>query len=188
MNYCTGCGRKVTLQMVAGDDRPRFVCDNCGTIHYQNPKMVVGAIPEVNGKILFCRRAIEPRKNSWTLPAGYLENGETASQGAQREAMEEAYAELDNVQPYALLNITAINQIYMIFRAQLINTDFRAGTESLEVKLFEPNDIPWDELAFPVINDVLRVYCKDLQRGVFPFRELETLGRMSTTPQVAKEK
>jgi ADP-ribose pyrophosphatase YjhB (NUDIX family) len=111
--------------------------------------MVVGSIPESNGKILLCRRAIEPRLGKWTLPAGYLENGETVSDCAKREAFEEAVARVEDLRPYALLNLPFINQVYFMFRSQLANHDYQAGSESLEVKLYRPDDIPWSELAFP---------------------------------------
>jgi ADP-ribose pyrophosphatase YjhB (NUDIX family) len=173
MNYCSNCGGKVTWRIPPLEDMPRYVCDNCGAIHYENPKMVVGAIPEVNGKILFCRRAIEPRRDKWTLPAGYLENGETISACARREAMEEAWAQLDALEPYALINIPFINQVYFMFRARLVNSDYRAGTESLEVRLFQVAEIPWVDLAFRVIHDVMLTYSKDVETGVFPFRIMD---------------
>jgi ADP-ribose pyrophosphatase YjhB (NUDIX family) len=135
--------------------------------------MVVGCIPESNGKILLCRRAIEPRFGKWTLPAGYMENGETVSDCAKREALEEAMARLEDLRPYALLNLPFINQVYFIFRAELANDDYQAGSESLEVELYRTNDIPWSELAFPVIREVLKLYCQDLITGKFPFREVD---------------
>ena len=126
----------------------------------------------LDGKILLCRRAIEPRRDTWTLPAGYLENGETVEQCARRETLEEACATLSNLVPYSLLNISFINQIYFIYRAHLVNEDFRPGTESLEVKLFTPGAIPWEKLSFPVISKVLELYCCDLENSHFPFREI----------------
>jgi ADP-ribose pyrophosphatase YjhB (NUDIX family) len=135
--------------------------------------MVVGSIPESNGKILLCRRAIEPRLGKWTLPAGYLENGETVSKCARRESFEEALARLENLRPYALLNLPFINQVYFMFRAHLANHDYGAGSESLEVTLYRPDDIPWTELAFPVIHEVLKLYCGDLMTGEFPFRMVD---------------
>jgi ADP-ribose pyrophosphatase YjhB (NUDIX family) len=140
--------------------------------------MVVGSIPESNGKILLCRRAIEPRLGKWTLPAGYLENGETVSECAKRESFEEALARVENLKPYALLNLTFINQVYFIFRAHLANHDYGAGSESLEVKLYRPDDIPWSELAFPVIHEVLTLYCGDLLTGEFPFRMVDMAQQM----------
>jgi len=173
MNYCSNCGQRLVFRIPPGDDRPRFVCNGCETIHYSNPKMVVGCIPESNGKVLLCRRAIEPRFGKWTLPAGYMENGETVSECAKREAFEEALARIEDLRPYALLNLPFINQVYFIFRAQLANHDCQAGSESLEVDLYRPDDIPWSELAFPVIGEVLKLYCKDLVKGEFPFRMVD---------------
>ncbi len=173
MNFCTQCGAKVTLQVPAGDDRPRFVCDGCHIIHYENPKMVVGTIPVTDNAILLCRRAIEPRRGKWTLPAGWLENGESVSACALRETQEEACAEVDDLQPYVLANLPFINQVYFFLRARLLNTDFHAGTESLEVQLFTPEAIPWDELAFSAVHDTLRFFCDDLKKSEFPFRILD---------------
>lgn len=173
MNFCSQCGGKVTLLVPVGEDRLRFVCGECATIHYENPKMVVGTIPVMAGKILLCRRAIEPCRDKWTLPAGWLENGETLSACALRETAEEAWAEVDDLQPYILVNLPFINQVYFLLRARLVNRDFRAGTESLEVKLFDPNDIPWDGLAFSAVSESLRCFCEDLKTGVFPFRILD---------------
>ncbi|UCG13178.1 MAG: NUDIX hydrolase [Deltaproteobacteria bacterium] len=173
MNFCSNCGERLVVLVPPGDDRPRFVCNACETIHYSNPKMVVGCVPELDGRILLCRRAIEPRFGKWTLPAGYLENGETVADCAKREAYEEALARVENLKSYALLNIPFINQVYFIFRAQLANDDYQAGNESLEVKLYRTDDIPWSELAFPVIREVLKLYCGDLVTGEFPFHMVD---------------
>ena len=168
MNFCTQCGSKVTLQVPAMDDRQRFVCDDCHTIHYENPKMVVGTIPVLGNAILLCRRAIQPRRGKWTLPAGWLENGETVTACARRETQEEAWAEVDDLQPYVLANLPFINQVYFFLRARLLNTDFHAGTESLEVKLFTP-----DELAFSAVHETLRLFSDDVKKAEFPFRILD---------------
>lgn len=173
MNYCSHCGGEVRLQIPKGEDRKRYVCNRCNTIHYQNPRMVAGAIPVIAGRILLCRRAIEPRRTKWTIPAGYLENGESVEQCARRETKEEANAFLDEMIPYSLLNITFIDQVYFIYRARLVNHDYSPGDESLEVKLFRPEALPWDEMAFPVIRKALELYHLDLNEGVFPFREVD---------------
>jgi len=173
VNFCAQCGAKVTLQVPAGDYRLRFVCDGCHTIHYENPKMVVGTIPVMGNTILLCKRAIEPRRGQWTLPAGWLENGETVSACALRETQEEAWADVDDLQPYVLANLPFINQVYFFLRARLLTTDFHAGTESLEVKLFTPEAIPWDDLAFSSVYETLRLFCDDVTKGAFPFRILD---------------
>jgi ADP-ribose pyrophosphatase YjhB (NUDIX family) len=169
MNYCSNCGHQVAYRTPPGDDRSRHFCENCGTIHYQNPTMVVGCIPEIGDKILLCRRAIEPRYGMWTLPAGYLENGETVAEGAARETLEEAGARVEKLTPYALYNICYVNQIYFMFRARLVDNSFKPGNESLEVKLFSENEIPWAEIAFRVLQETLLQYFKDRPTGRFPF-------------------
>jgi len=169
MNFCSNCGQPVILRTPPGDDRLRFCCDSCGMVHYQNPKLVVGCIPEMEDRILLCRRAIEPAYGKWTLPAGYLENGESVAAGAKRETLEEARAKVEILAPYALYNICHVNQIYLMFRARLTDTRFRAGNESLEVKLFGENDIPWDEIAFRVIHATLLKYYDDRRLGRFSF-------------------
>ncbi|UCF56151.1 MAG: NUDIX hydrolase [Deltaproteobacteria bacterium] len=168
MNYCSHCGAPVRLRIPAGDDRPRFVCDSCHTIHYQNPKMVVGCIPEREDKILLCRRAIEPRSGLWTIPAGFLENGETVIEGAKREAFEEARAKVEILSLYTLFDLTHINQVYLIFRARLLDHDYMPGEESVEIRLLEKEEIPWDDIAFPSIKKTLRLYFKDRPTGIFP--------------------
>ncbi|MBW1801777.1 MAG: NUDIX hydrolase, partial [Deltaproteobacteria bacterium] len=142
MNYCSHCGSEVSLKVPPGDDRPRYVCETCHTIHYENPKMVVGCIPEWEDRILLCRRAIEPRYGLWTIPAGFLENNETITDGARREAMEEAGVRVDIIRLYTLLDLPHVSQVYLIFRAHMRDGRFHAGEESLEVKLFGDQDIP----------------------------------------------
>jgi ADP-ribose pyrophosphatase YjhB (NUDIX family) len=173
MNFCSNCGERVQVKVPEGDNMPRYVCDACGMIHYQNPKVVVGCIPEWEDRILLCRRAIEPRYGLWTLPAGFMENGETVQQGAARETMEEANADVEVGGLYALFNLPHINQVYMLFRARLKQPEFGAGTESLEVELMREDQIPWDEIAFPVISEALRLYFKDRVNGQYPLRSGE---------------
>lgn len=168
MNFCKNCGVPVQQRIPPGDDRLRSVCDSCGTIHYENPKMVVGCIPEWENKILLCRRAIEPRYGRWTIPAGYLENGETLIEGTKRETLEEAGARIEILSLYTIYNLTHINQVYLLFRARLLDLDYQSGEESLEVKLFEEHDIPWDNIAFTVIRETLKLYFQDRPKGVFP--------------------
>ena len=142
----------------AGDDRERRVCDHCGFIDYENPRVVVGAVPVWEGRVLLCRRAIEPRLGYWTIPAGFLEKGETAAAGAAREAFEEARAELEIGDLLAFYQVPHIAQLYLIYRARLLRPEFSPGPESLEVRLFAWDEIPWDDLAFPTVRWSLRHY------------------------------
>ena len=169
MKYCNQCGSKGIYRIPEGDDRPRLICDNCQTIHYQNPKMVVGCIPVWKDRLLMCRRAIQPQYGKWTIPAGFLEIGETVEEGAIRETYEEAGAKVENLKPYALYNLSFIGQIYLIFLSRLVDLNFQAGYESLEVRLLKEHDIAWEELAFPVIREVLQLYFKDASKGIFNF-------------------
>lgn len=181
MNYCSHCGARVELRVPEGDTLPRHVCTSCGTVHYENPKMVVGCIPEWENRILLCRRAIEPRLGLWTVPAGFMENAETTAEGAQRETLEEANARVEILGLYALFNIPHINQVYMLFRARLLDLEFSAGAESLETRLFEESEIPWDEIAFITVRRTLRHYFDDRRRGEFQFHigTVEPMGRTS---------
>jgi len=153
------------MQVPQGDSRPRHTCTACGAIHYKNPKVVVGCIPEWEGRILLCKRAIEPRYGLWTLPAGFMENGETSQQGAARETLEEANARVSVDGLYSLFNLPHIDQIYMLFRSRLLDLDFGPGEESLEVRLFGEEEIPWEQLAFPVVRETLRLYFSDRANG-----------------------
>jgi ADP-ribose pyrophosphatase YjhB (NUDIX family) len=173
MKYCSECGNKVTKTIPEGDDRLRYVCSNCQIIHYQNPRMVVGIIPVRQNKVLLCRRAIEPRKGFWTVPAGFMENGETILQGAIRETWEEARAKVSNEELYRLFDLPYIHQVYIFYRARLDNDDYQAGPESLEVALFAEQDIPWDEIAFPVVSVALQELFADSRAGHFPVRITE---------------
>lgn len=170
MNFCSHCGKKVILQIPAGDSLPRHVCATCGTIHYQNPKIVTGTIPEWNDQVLLCRRAIEPRKGLWTLPAGFMENKESAETGARRETFEETGLSVDIEELYALFNIPHISQVYLMFRATMPDTSFGPTPESLEVKLFSEHEIPWDELAFAVVRETLQRYFEDRKLGKYTFQ------------------
>ena len=170
MKFCSQCGGALTLAIPADDDRPRHVCPSCGSIHYQNPKLVVGCIAEWEGRILMCRRAIEPRKGYWTLPAGFLENGETTIDGARRETLEETGARLVDLQPYLMVDIVHIHQIYLMFRSRLAAPEVHPTRESTEVKLLAENELPWDAIAFKVVAKTLRHYLQDRLSGSFAFR------------------
>lgn len=168
MKYCSECAHPLLLQVPPDDNRPRHVCEQCGTIHYQNPKMVIGSIPvwERNGetRVLLCRRAIEPRYGYWTLPAGFMENEETTSEAALRETFEEAGARIELHELFSLLNVPVVHQVHMFYRATLLDLDYQAGTESLEVQLFSEAEIPWDDIAFPTIAYTLKFFFADLAR------------------------
>ena len=167
MKYCSQCGSSVSHKIPIGDNLPRFVCDRCNTIHYQNPKIIAGCIAEWGDKILLCKRAIEPRHGHWTLPAGFMENNETTHQGAAREAREEANAQVINLSLFTSFSIPHISQVYMMFRGELKDGLASAGDESLEVGLFNEQDIPWKQLAFPVIQETLLLYFEDRKNGGF---------------------
>ncbi|WP_447975120.1 NUDIX hydrolase [Nitrospira sp. Kam-Ns4a] len=167
MNFCSHCGAPVSLAVPAGDTHPRFVCPSCRTIHYQNPKIVAGCIPEWGGQILLCRRAIEPRLGFWTFPAGFMELGESVEQAAARETLEEAQAQVEITDLYALFTLARVDQVYAVFRGRLRAPEFGAGHESLAVQLFDPEKIPWDQLAFRVIQEILACYVEDRRRGRF---------------------
>lgn len=177
MKFCSECGQGVTARVPDGDTRSRFVCDHCQTIHYQNPRIVAGCLAVHGQQVLLCRRAIEPRRGFWTLPAGFMENGETTEEAALRETWEEARARLQHQELYMLFNLPHINQVYMFFRGELADLEFSAGEESLEVRLFHEHEIPWDELAFPTVGKTLKQYFLDRQEQSFPVRIRDILYR-----------
>lgn len=171
MKFCPECGAPVELRLPPDDYRERHVCTACSAIHYHNPKLIVGAIPAwTDGRILLCRRAIEPRHGLWTLPAGFMENGETTEQGAARETLEEANARVEIGELYSLYNLPYISQVQLLFRARLLDLDFSPGMESLEVGLFAEDEIPWDELAFRPVRFTLEHYFADRKANCFRFR------------------
>jgi ADP-ribose pyrophosphatase YjhB (NUDIX family) len=167
MNFCSQCGARVVQRIPEGDNLPRWVCDSCHAIHYENPRMIVGCVCEWQRKILLCKRAIEPRYGLWTVPAGFLENGETTAAGAQRETLEEADARVQIIEPYSLYNLPHINQVYLLFRGELIDPHIGAGAETLEARLFDEAEIPWDELAFVTVRNTLQHYFSDRRSGRF---------------------
>ncbi|HCE41326.1 MAG: NUDIX hydrolase [Alcanivorax sp.] len=171
MKYCSHCGNEVLFSVPDGDNRPRYWCNHCGVIHYQNPKIVVGAVPVWEGRFLLCKRAIEPRIGYWTLPAGYMENGETLQEGAARETWEEACATVAIGDLYTVFNLPHINQVYMFFLGEMVNGDYGVGDESADAGLFTEDEIPWDELAFPTIGRTLKYYIQDRANGTdYPIR------------------
>jgi ADP-ribose pyrophosphatase YjhB (NUDIX family) len=166
MSYCLKCGNATEQKIPAGDNRPRSVCPACDYIHYENPKNIVGALVTNDaGEVLLCKRAIEPRYGLWTLPAGFMENGETLEQGAARETIEEACAEIEVGPLLCAVSIPFIAQVYVIFLATLPNGKHAPGPESLETAWVKPEDIPWDQLAFPVITQALEYWLDGGQPG-----------------------
>ena len=168
MKFCSECAAPVALTIPPDDNRLRHVCPQCGVVHYENPKLVVGSIPvwDLHGqtRVLLCRRAIEPRLGYWTLPAGFMENGETTAAAACRETEEEASARIALHGLFSMLNVAHVNQVHLFYRATLLDLNFSAGTESLDVALFAEAEIPWDEIAFPTIAETLRRFFADLPR------------------------
>ena len=170
MKYCSNCGETVEKRIPEDDNRLRHCCTSCESIHYLNPKVIVGTVPIKEDKVLLCKRAIHPRRGLWTLPAGFLENGETIEQGAFRETEEETATKVEMGKLYAIFNIPQIHQVYMLHLAKVVNDDFKKTTESLDVKLFEETDIPWEELAFPFVPTILKSYFQDVKDNDFPLR------------------
>ena len=166
MKYCSLCGAPVAQRIPDGDHLPRFVCTACETIHYENPRIIVGCVPEYEGRILLCKRAIEPRLGYWTFPAGFMENGETVEDGAARECWEEACARVQIGSLLAVVNVVHAHQVHMMFRARMTSPEFAAGAESLEVGMYRPEEIPWADIAFRSIEFALRRYLSDLAAGV----------------------
>ena len=165
MNFCSHCGQPVTQLVPEGDHRLRYVCTACGQVHYQNPKIVAGCVPEHAGRILLCRRAIEPRRGYWTIPAGFMENGETTQDAARRESLEEALADVEIGSLLAVVHVLHADQVHVMFRARLDQPVFGAGDESLEVMLCDEAEIPWADIAFRSVDFALRRYLEDRSAG-----------------------
>jgi ADP-ribose pyrophosphatase YjhB (NUDIX family) len=166
VNFCSHCGAPVASKIPPGDHLPRFVCTSCGTIHYQNPRLILGCVPEWEGRILLCRRAIEPRRGFWTVPAGFMENGESMQDAAARECHEEALATVEIGSLLAVVSVLHAHQVHVMFRAKLRKPEFAPGPESEAVGLYEEAQIPWADLAFPSGEYTLRRYFEDRARGV----------------------
>jgi len=173
MQFCGRCGAPVTLRVPAGDSLPRHVCDACGTVHYLNPKLIAGSVPvAADGRILLCRRAIEPRHGFWTLPAGFMELGETSAAAALRETREEACAELTDLALHSVIDVPHVSQVHLMFRGRLVDDRHAAGAETLETRLFVVAELPWDELAFASVRLALEAFLADRARGAFAVHAL----------------
>ena len=178
MKFCSNCGQQVVRGIPPGDNRERYLCEHCDTVHYVNPRVVTGCLAVAGEKVLLCRRGIEPRSGYWTLPAGFLENGETTMEGALRETREEACARIERADLYTLFSLPHISQIYMFYRGEIADGRFAAGAETLDVELFAEHEVPWDELAFPVVTRTLQYFFEDRPSRRFPVRSEEIRRRL----------
>jgi ADP-ribose pyrophosphatase YjhB (NUDIX family) len=174
LKHCKNCGAAVAYRLPDdGDTRERAICPSCHTVHYENPLNVVGTLPIWEDKVLLCKRNIEPRFGKWTLPAGFMELGETVAQGAARETDEEAGAQIELLDLYTLMNVVRVGQVHFFYRAKLLSTQFNPGHEKIEARLFSEQDIPWDDIAFRTVRETLKCYFEDRQRGSFPLHQVD---------------
>jgi len=171
--FCTQCGAPLTQRIPPDDNRLRDVCEHCGAVHYQNPRNVVGVVPVWQDKVLLCRRAIEPRYDTWTLPAGFMELGETTAQGAIRETDEEAGVEIALGALYTVIDVPHAEQVHFFYLAQVLDPTLNPGPESLEAAYFSLDEIPWQELSFRTVSTTLQHYCRDVETGEFPVRHYD---------------
>ena len=167
IKHCKVCGGAAVYSVPADDNRERATCTLCHTIHYENPLNVVGTLPVWGDQVLLCRRNIEPRYGLWTLPAGFMELGETVAEGALRETVEEAGAHIELQGLYTVLNVARVGQVHLFYRARLLDTEFAPGPESIEAKLFSEDEVPWDEIAFRTTRETLKRFFADQRRGQF---------------------
>ncbi|HZQ74785.1 MAG TPA: NUDIX hydrolase [Burkholderiales bacterium] len=169
MKFCSNCAAPVLRRVPPGDTLARWVCEQCGDIHYENPRLIIGTVPGYQQQVLLCRRAIEPRYGYWTLPAGFMENDETTAQAALRETLEEAGTQVELLEPFTLISVPRVNQVHLFYCARLSGLDFRPGEETLEVALFEEAGVPWKDIAFRTVALTLRHWFADRSRGRFGF-------------------
>ena len=174
IKHCRNCGTAVDYRVPDdGDTRTRAVCPACGTIHYENPLNVVGTVPYMDDRVLLCKRAIEPRFGKWTLPAGFMELGETLIQGAERETDEEAGAQIEMGGLFSIMNVVRVGQVHVYFLARLLSDRFDPGHETSETRLFTESEIPWDEIAFRTVAETLRCYFADRKSGRFTIHQAD---------------
>ena len=177
IKHCRVCGAAVAYRLPDdGDTRQRAVCPACHTVHYDNPLNVVGTVPvwgDDGSQVLLCKRNIEPRRGKWTLPAGFMELGETTAEGAARETIEEAGASFEMQALFALMNVVRVGQIHLFYRAKLLSSDFNPGHESMEARLFSESEIPWGEIAFKTVKETLERYFSDRRAGSFGFHTVD---------------
>lgn len=174
IKHCRNCGAAVTYRVPDdGDTRERAVCPACKTIHYENPLNVVGTIPVLGDKVLLCKRNIEPRWGKWTLPAGFMELGETTAAGAARETDEEAGAQFEMLGLFSVMNVPRVGQVHLFYRATLLNGEFAPGHETIEARLFDEAEIPWDEIAFRTVRETLECFFADRRKGQFGIHHID---------------
>lgn len=174
IKHCRNCGIAVVYRLPDdGDTRERAICPACATIHYENPLNVVGTVPYWGDKILLCKRNIEPRYGKWTLPAGFMELGETTAQGAVRETEEEAGAQIALEGLFSVINVARVGQVHMFYRARLLSDHFDPGHETIEARLYAEHEIPWDEIAFRTVKETLERFFADRQRGQFGVHDVD---------------
>ncbi|ANN65841.1 NUDIX hydrolase [Bordetella bronchialis] len=165
--FCSQCGTPISRRVPDGDNRERDICDHCGAIHYQNPRVVVGTVPVWENRILLCRRAIEPRYDTWTLPAGFMELGETTAQGAARETLEESGARVELGELFTVIDVPQVDQVHIYYLARALGPELDPGPESLDARYYDESEIPWDDLSFRTVVTTLRHYLEDRRRGVY---------------------
>lgn len=174
IKHCRNCGQAVVYRLPDdGDTKERAVCPACATVHYENPLNVVGTVPYLGDKVLLCKRAIEPRHGKWTLPAGFMELGETTAQGAARETDEEAGAQFEMEGLFTVMSVPRVGQVHLFYRARLLSDQFNPGAETLEARLFDEADIPWDDIAFRTVKETLEHFFADRPSQVFPVRVID---------------
>jgi len=171
--YCSQCGSKLTRMIPPDDNRVRDVCTHCGAVHYQNPRNVVGVVPIWGDNVLLCRRAIEPRQGRWTLPAGFMELGESTQEGALRETREEAGVQVRIESLYTVLSVAHVDQVHFFYLGRVLSPELDPGPETLEARFFSLSDIPWEELAFRTVSVTLQHYLEDCRTGVFAVHQAQ---------------
>jgi ADP-ribose pyrophosphatase YjhB (NUDIX family) len=176
IKHCRNCGLAVVYRLPDdGDTRQRAICPGCNTVHYENPLSVVGTVPYWGDKVLLCKRNIEPRFGKWTLPAGFLELGETTAEGAARETVEEAGAQIEMQELFTVINVARVGQLHLFYRARLLSDQFEPGAETIEAQLYAEDQIPWDEIAFLTVRQTLEHFFADRRSGIFPIHTLDII-------------
>jgi ADP-ribose pyrophosphatase YjhB (NUDIX family) len=175
INHCQTCGTPVQYRTPPDDNRDRAVCPACGHVHYVNPLNVVGTVPIWRDQVLLCKRNIEPRFGKWTLPAGFLELGETTAEGAARETVEEAGAQIEMQELFTVINVARVGQLHLFYRARLLSDQFEPGAETIEAQLYAEDQIPWDEIAFLTVRQTLEHFFADRRSGIFPIHTLDII-------------